>query len=77
MTSDLSQQLTSHESAFWSYGARLLAIYPQRPAAMSREAEAKQLERQIASPTNSYQRSTAPVTANPESCIQRVEAANG
>lgn len=49
MTSDLSQQLTSPWSAFWSYCARLLTIYPQRPAAMSREAEVKQLERQLIS----------------------------
>lgn len=37
----------SQWAEFWAVCSRLLTIYPERPAAMSGDAEAKQLERQL------------------------------
>ncbi len=47
MTSHHSEPLPQQSSAFWSTCARLLTHYPNRPAAMSSQAEVKQLERQL------------------------------
>ncbi len=44
---ELSEEEVTSWGEFWATCARLLAIYPDRPAAMSGETEAKQLERQL------------------------------
>jgi len=45
----MNQQLTEEGqwAEFWAVCSRLLTIYPERPAGMSGDAEAKQLERQL------------------------------
>ena len=47
MTRDLSDDLMTQWAEFWATCVRLLVVYPERPATMSGDAEAKQLERQL------------------------------
>ncbi len=49
MSSDLSDDLISKWAEFWAVCSRLLTIYPDRPAAMSGDAEASELGRQLKS----------------------------
>lgn len=47
MRYDVSEDEVSQWTAFWAVCSRLLTIYPERPATMSGDSEAKQLERQL------------------------------
>jgi len=47
MSSNLSIDSTSQSRKFWDACSRLLTVYPERPAGMSGDAEAKQLERRL------------------------------
>ncbi|QDV45802.1 5-methylcytosine-specific restriction enzyme subunit McrB [Stieleria neptunia] len=46
---DISDDEVSQWAEFWAICVRLLVVYPERPAAMSSDAEPKQLERQLKS----------------------------
>ena len=45
----ISDDEVSQWAEFWAICSRLLTIYPERPATMSGDAGAKQLERQLKS----------------------------
>ncbi|WP_164102540.1 MrcB family domain-containing protein [Candidatus Laterigemmans baculatus] len=49
MTDELSDETLRVGTDFWATCLRLLTVYPQRPAKLSGDAEAKQLERQLRS----------------------------
>ena len=49
MNSQISDDEESQWAEFWATCVRLLVIYPERPATVSRDAEAKELERSLKS----------------------------
>lgn len=47
MKPHINDDEVSQWAEFWAACSRLLTVYPERPAGMSGDAEAKQLERQL------------------------------